>query len=170
MATPARKLDQFQSIHALAVHSLECASGNWDKACEIMEQILFNDDEVYTKFGTPLLKSAIRHEIVDCVSSSRDQFWAPPQPDRAKKDGGLLRVAASNLLNFPLAGGLRLGDATKAQLEENANLSLKRARTYALHGRWYELIAKGLKRKETVAEVFDHDQLKRLQEKAEKES
>ena len=168
-AATQERLD-FETLGSLAEHSLVASGGDWAAAKELMLRIVMNEPHLYERFIMPLIKSAITQAVTGCSIKTRSQFWGQPQPDRAKADGALLQVGVRNIFDWPLAGGKRLGDASKEVLEAEADYNLRTAETRARNARWYQMIAAKLKAGQTVREKLKPEQLVRLQRRAEKEA
>ncbi len=101
--------------------------------------------------------------------SGRQAYWQrePDGQDRIVQDGGITMLAKSNLLDYPLMNGVRLGDADDATLEANIVIMETRGRTMMTRALWLRLVKQAKEDAKTVEQALTHAQLEALQRQAE---
>jgi hypothetical protein len=154
------------TLGSLARDALADCDGQTEAATQKLTERLLSDG--------PLLRMVIEEAVHNAVStrvqaSVRGQRQAlmglianPPKLDGAT----LTAVLSRNLLDFPLARGLRLGDATKADVLAQVNLYDAQASDMARKARWLIAVAKATPPHKTVGAVLSADNLERMFEKA----
>lgn len=92
------------------------------------------------------------------------------EASRPREDllNGYEALAADNLLNWPMRGGLRLGDAKRPTIEAESSWAFKNARSYLTTAKWFKAIAALLPDDATtVQRILTHGQLQTLRAQAE---
>lgn len=156
------------SISDVARESLDTADGDWKVAAGLMRDRVSEDAALRDVLFAPLMDSAIWTAIRTEALATRRAYHVAGlrnHADRNVADDGIARLAESNalsLLDFPLRGGLRLGDATHAEVMEAAVDYLKRGRTIMVRGKWLMAVAHIIASGGTVAEKVSVDRLSDL--------
>jgi hypothetical protein len=157
-------------IRDLAVEMYQKAGGNVDSAVQLFHQKLERNPSIYKSIVEPLVDWAIRDAVQRVNAQTRASAWSKsetePDPQTLR---GILQRAGDSLMNYRLAGGKKLGDATKAELLGMEEFMLAHGKTTIMRGKWLGLIAKRLKKEnDIVRKSLTEEDLKKLQEQAER--
>ncbi len=122
------------------------------------------DPELYRKVMAPFEMSACMDAINMVRRNERAAIWAAPQKESKPNTSPKVMARANSytLLDFPLPGGLRLADATKADLVEAAKVYRTQANDMARKANWLEAIA-GKIGKKRVGNALSVQDLEALQ-------
>jgi hypothetical protein len=131
----------------LAREAWQQADGDVDAAVDTVMSKLKADPALMRSALDPMLQWACRSAVETIMRASRHQYrQAASAPSQNVIDG--LRSRAErvvlNLMDFPLRGGKKLGDATGSELIEEAVDRESRASTMIRDARWFRLIAADL--------------------------
>ena len=99
------------------------------------------------------------------LRSERLSKWLPPNYDAGGKGDRVAALAEGNaamLMDFPLPGGKRLGEATADEVRTAAEFYSKQAGNMAHKARWLSMIAARVKDK-TVKDALTEKKLRELQ-------
>lgn len=161
-----------ETLHAVAVRAMKDAENDVAEARRLGWKWIEADRSLYDAVILPLVMTALDDECRDVLHGIRRQLWqVPVQPSGEEKMNASLRlghrqVAEDRLLAYPMRLGKRLGDATKDDLDAEAEYFLRSGQRHLIVGTWFKLISGRLKAK-TVKEQFSESQLARLQKNAE---
>lgn len=168
------------TIHSKAREALEKVGGDWSKAQAQFQSWLDHDRKLYRELIGPMVSKAIwdgirsvaatmRQEALTSGGDSSAYDHSKPNPDRAIADGALERVALRHLMEFPLQGGLVLGDATRPEVDAACELYAGLARGNARNEKWLKSISKALPNAtRRVRKAMGEDDLAGLLEEARK--
>jgi hypothetical protein len=168
MAEPQRHIPpstpEGESLRELAQQYIDAAGGDWEKAAEALERALVEDVNLFERFVQPLIRSAVWLAIRQQGASKRRKFRAPtPDQDGRVTQAALDAVAGDNWLEYPLAKGLKLGEATRADLMNESLWHRTLAETNARKGRWLKAIGDSLQNdNQRVRNVLDSDAIAKL--------
>jgi hypothetical protein len=171
MATAAKKLEiKTPALSALAAESLAKHGPDWRVAAKALLHRLENDTALYRALARPLLEQAVWDAIRAAARHERGFAWKGPRPVDPAGDGGLNAVASthlSELMGFPLPGGVPLGEARRPEIAATAKAWATSAKTTAFRATWLRLVASALPDdKQQVKTVLTEAKLKALQAKA----
>lgn len=161
---------KFDSLSKLVRNCLEQAGGSFEQAHALAVS------EIASKENAHLVQKAVEQSVrqtLDSISSSlRAEMWEEDHKaklavtDKGVESGALVRMTERNLLEYPLENGLPIGDATQQELKTSIARDFAVSRTLIVRGTWKHLISEGLEPGQTVREVYSHEQLAALQDKA----
>jgi hypothetical protein len=165
----------------MARQALEATNGDTREAEERLISMIRQDAGVLEPTIDDLLQQLARARVADAMRARRQGYWGQssndthgqgaPTPANPKPGNviGLHARAMRNLLDYPIQGGKRLGDASRAEVQEQAGMHRQLAETNAKRARWFDRIARAMGDAETVGAVLDHARLQALQREAETE-
>jgi len=136
-------------------------------AVKLARKWIEDDPALYAEHIGPMIDAALDDDARYCLKQERCTL-RNAQPSGETKMSATLReghtsVAESRMMNWPLRGGKRIGDATKADLAAEASYAMKSGQTQLISGTWYESIAKRLKADtDVVKKHLSERQLRRL--------
>lgn len=148
---------------SVARKCLAQAEGDWKAAAALMTRRAADD----AALRTALLDAAIWYAIRHAAASARPAYFrreAAEESDLSKR--GLRLMAARNMYDYPLMGGLRLGDATREDLAENIAKHEADAATNAKKAAWLTSVSRHVTEDKRVRECLDSEALERLAEAA----
>lgn len=158
------------NIRQIAAEELDRADGAVERATAAMQRRVLNDHALFRALMTPLVHGACYNEITSVCRAARAVIWRNTQPS-AEEGRRVIeltgRATARVLMNFQLPGGLRLGDATKSQVQEAAQFYLNQGNDMLIKGRWLQLINNAMPRNTTVASALTEQRLWALRRNAE---
>lgn len=153
------------TLGGLARETLTKADGDTEKATDLLTKRLLKD--------RPLLRSIIHGAIRDAVvyrtnmAMRGDRYRivhavpASPPPGREAVEA-LASGIRNALLDMPLAGGLRLRDANREQVSEQANRYAALAKDTGHKARWLTLIAQSVPDGKLVGDVMNDERAAEL--------
>lgn len=154
----------------LAREAWQQADGDVDIAVDTVMSKLKADSSLMRAAIEPMLQWACRSAVESIMRASRQQYRQSATVPSQNVLDGLRSRAERNLMDFPLRGGKKLGDATGAELIEEAVDRELSATTMIRDARWFRLIASDLSAPTVVvrSELKPAD-LERLQRKADRQ-
>lgn len=157
-------------VRQVADECIEEVGGDWTAAADRFRQRLDSDRELYDELVAPLIEGAIWDAIRGASSRQRRRFCEESAPAHGSEGAeALARANERDLLDYPLTGGVRLGDATRDVLIEQIALHRAQARGNLIAATWLRKIADVLKDDERVGDRFDHERLAKLRKAASEE-
>ncbi len=166
IAVPATIAPTFESIDEVINYALQRAEGLWEEAGNIAFDELRGIPELYGSLSETLIRERLKDLIRYRSHRTRAALLAP-QSDRAIADGALVKMAFRNLYEFPIAGGKKLGDAGKAEVQEQSAFYRTQAITELKRAQWLNSIARGMAGREIVRSRYSLEELTQLLGKAE---
>lgn len=160
-ALPAREAPAFESIDEIISYAMEKADGLWEEARSIAFGELSKIPSLYDSLSESLIRARIK-DIIRKHSHDTRSSLLEPQPDRTRADGALAKMAVRNLYNFPLAGGRKLGDGSKSEVQDQARFYHTQAMTEFKRAHWLTIIAKGMGGREIVKSRYSLEDLTNL--------
>jgi hypothetical protein len=157
------------TIQSLAAQALKKGGNDVLKATEIMEKMVREDPYLWMLW----LDSGVRTACYTAVSGvqRRDghKCWTTKQPSSSSERRRVVALSdgtAASLLNLPINGRTRLGDATAEDLDQAIHFYSAQALDMGVKAAWFALIKKGLPEGKKVKEVFTNAKLAKLKEAA----
>jgi hypothetical protein len=155
------------SIRALARETLRECDGKTKDAIDLLTKKLASDKRLMREVvadavviaSTELIEGAMRHTR-EAVTYSASQARA-----------GVVALANGikfAILDFPLAGGVKLRDATPAQVKEQIDRYDAIGRDVLHKARWLRLVAKATGHNQRVGDALDDDRAQHLWNEASK--
>jgi hypothetical protein len=165
MNAVAEKIEATASIYDLALECLEAEGGDVREAAKRLGVRLMEDEHLRASVLEDLVQIAVSRAVDSKTSDARRRIW------RQSADGPAQVVALANgifnsLYDFPLAGGVKLGDATKDQVLAQANAYGTVIADIQVKRRFMQAIAGKLKVGDRVRDVMTEDQLRSLKSEA----
>lgn len=166
---PPRKPTQpdAPSLASLARQALADADGKVDVASAALSRTLLADKA--------LLRSVIEAAVRDAVAghvrgAMRHDRQAIVRASRIGLDASdrMASFVARSLLDLPLAGGLKLRDANKKQVLEQAEIYMRQGADMLAKGKWLRAVAKALPAGKTVGDGLSEAKVAQLFEEARK--
>ena len=165
--TPAENL-----VSKAAKKAIQKAGDDLEKAVSAFERSVRKNQDLRDALLEPLVHEACYTVVSRQFRSERRSIWDRAQHTSAPVAQGedqaqrVVHLAIGTLLMFPLPGGMRLGDATRGEIETAAQFYHSQATNMAVKGRWLDLVAKAVPKGKTAGEVLDDERLKALQKQA----
>jgi hypothetical protein len=142
-------------------------------AAKALEEMVLVNEEIFFEVMKPHVGRVCYDLLRDGTASRRGAIWKPTgsivansAPARALREG-VVALATSNLLLFPLPGGQRLGEASRADVAGASDFYGKQAKDMSHKSRWLTLIAQSLGDGEKVSDKFTEERLAELKREAE---
>lgn len=149
-----------------ALAALEKSGGNQMEAAKALAARAKRVPEIKAALLEPLLEYACAQAVGVQIRRFRERVWNPPEAPANDRSAALQLMAAEMLSNFPLPGGMMLGDATRADIAKAAHFYETQAKDMAHKGRWLQLVGQGLPDGKRVRDVLSEDRLHELKNKA----
>lgn len=170
MAQAATKLEPNDPVREAAQVALTKSDGDVQAAADLLEANVRKSRDLRDALTEPLITNACYDAVRAVCIKERRAIWQPPREVRVKSlVAGASRVkklAAGNLLMFPLPGGKRLTDANRAEITKAVHFYDSQSRDMGQKARWLQLVAQHLEDDKTVGEVLTDERLRELQTEA----
>jgi hypothetical protein len=137
----------------LAKEHLENADGNVVLANESLLYLLDNNRNVRAAIVEEAITEAVNTFVSKHNRDERRKIVSSIQPrktDMKKAQGKLMGENSRLIMDFPLAGGIKLRDATRPAVIDQANHYSKSAKDMGHKSRWLFAVAKCLKNDEQI--------------------
>lgn len=147
------------------------AGGNEKHAAQLLRERLQADLQLLQVFVEPLLDHVIRQQL----RKARSRYYQPAaSPARGAAGGaganGVVLLARANLEDllegYVLHSGVRLGQATREQLIEEARIRREKVAEHLVHVQFLSRVIRAMRSTGKVADVLDNDALRRLMAEA----
>jgi hypothetical protein len=165
-----KMLDQIQKpdLHEIAREYLLDAGGDVASATRRLIRRLDDDAELRAAIATAAVEYYAASIVEDEMRAERRAVWAEAGRTNRPKTSvtALANGIRRSLLDFPLAGGKRLRDATRDEVIEQAQLYAAQARDMGFKARWLELIGARVDDGRTVGECLTEADALALREEA----
>ena len=170
MITAQKKAEPKDPVADAAKSALEAANGDVKAATAVLEKQVRGDRALRDTLTDPLISNACYDAIRRQCHVERRQVWAPPA-EKLVATGvtgahRVVKLAAGNLLTFPLPGGKKLGEATRDDVAEAASFYKSQSEDMGHKARWLQLIGQSIPADKTVADVLTDKRLRELQSEA----
>ena len=159
--------EESQTIDAIARDCLLDAGGDWQEAAKSMEKTINTDAELKAALLEPMLAKVIWAAIRQAARETRATFWV--HGSGTDNVTGITEMANRTLLDFPLPGGKRLGDATAEDVEKARGFYHAQAAGNARAARFLAAVKVAMGDSEKVSDALTHDRLETLQKDTENE-
>jgi hypothetical protein len=155
------------TVATVARDALDAAKGNALQATEIMVDRVQGNFALYRALMDPLLRESCYNAISAQIRAKRQKVYNTPQPSKAKARASVAALAAGNgLFDFPLPGGLRLGDAMRDDVAAAAAFYQSQATDMGHKAAWLGLILHALPKGKKVKDALTAAKLEALKEEA----
>ena len=135
-------------------------SADVHEATNKLERWAKSNRDLYEYLTAPYLSRACYDAVRSCCRHDRKALYTAPNYTKGG-NGDRVHQHAHSLLDFPLPGGKRLRDATRADLEAAANFYRQQAKDMANKADWLEAIAAKVGKKK-VGSVLSAEALRSL--------
>jgi hypothetical protein len=149
-------------LRAMAKAAL-AQTNNYEAAAASLLELASADAALYAELVGPYELPAALALIRDVGQSERRTVWSRPTAPDARA-AILARGVTETLMDFRLPGGMRLGDAMRADVEAAATFYADHAADMAHKARWLQAIAEKTPASKRVADALDADALAKLKE------
>jgi len=135
---------------------LKAADGDAPKAVEILIARLYHDDNLWETLVERFLEAGCYSLVLQARAEERRRHWKAQQnviAEQEKGGGRLLqatRARIASILEYPLSTGVKLGEATRKELEAERELFRGQAQVATNRAEWFGLIAAPLKAQQKV--------------------
>lgn len=162
-----------KTIIDLAREFLDDHGGRTAPAIADLQALLANDEALRASVATEAVMIVAALKVQHEMRSDRAKVWGAANARAAgsvpKAKVGVVALAnglAASLMNFPLAGGLRLGDATREDVLAQAAMYASASRDMGHKARWLEAVAARVAPGQKVREALTSEALSSLQAEA----
>jgi len=140
------KPERAKTIHEIAREFLDDAGGITAVAIARLHDLIREDEALRLSIAADAVMAFAAQKVEAKMREDRAAIWAnaarkgettKPKTSVAALANGL----RESLMNFPLAGGIRLRDATRAEVEAQAALYASASRDMGHKARWLAAIA-----------------------------
>jgi len=157
------------TLNRLASEALIEAAGDWKAATTLFQTWVEGDADLLRELAAPAIAGLCWKHVRAAAQQQRTHYWSATAQPNVDQTNGLSAVGATTLMDYPLAGGKRLGDATAGELLAEAETYATLARVTALRGRWLRLIAERLPDGATVESTLSVADVEGLQREVERD-
>jgi hypothetical protein len=155
------------TIALVAREALDIAGGNALKATELMVERVESDGRLYRLLMDPLVRLACYNVVSQQIRSKRKAVYKTKQPSKKKAKASVAALAAGNLLDFPLPGGLRLGEATRNDVAAAQAFYASQASDMGHKARWLGMVLHALPKGKKVKDAITPAKLEAFKVEAE---
>lgn len=152
-------------VTVAALSALKKADGDVRKATELMLAAVRKSRALRDALTEPLLATACYAAVTMQRRQQRQHIWTAPGYT-AGGHGQRVIALATTLLSFPLPGGLKLAEATRAQVAAAADFYATQASDMHHKARWLRLVAAAVPEDGRVADVLDETRLEAMRTEA----
>ena len=164
-APAAVDLSTPKSLAALARDVLAEHDGMTAPAIEDLADRIAGDDGLLAILAGDLIREASQSVTYGAMLADRAAIMRTVKTGMTRAHGlALVDFTSGSLLDFPLAGGRRLRDATHDEVERQANLYAVRAADEAHKARWLSAVAAKVPAGLKVGDVLDAASVTKLYE------
>jgi len=114
-------VDEAKTPYSVASSCLEEAGGDWKKAAALMHERVEADRKLFNELVEPLLKDAVWQQIRNAAHAERKAFRATGGNSTPDSADGIRQSARRSWMEYPIWGGMKLGDATGHDLDHAAS-------------------------------------------------
>jgi len=157
------------TLSSLARDHLKECDGDVEAASAALYDELDGDKYLLSIIAEQAIREAVKSYVSLAHRNDRVAIIKSIQPRVLDIAGAVKRLEKSNtrmILDFPLAGGIKLRDATKEQVQDQADMYGRTERDAAHKRVWLERIAKLLKPGQVVGKVINETKAIKLFEES----
>ncbi len=154
------------TIGTLARAALVECDGDVDRAIAVVTERLLSDVVLLRVLIEPAVRSAASTNVQGAVRAERASIIRRAANRPALNGAAIMQTLRSNLLDFPLAGGLRLRDATRADVLAQVDRYASQASDLSHKAAWLRAIADATKGRKRVGECVTAEQAQKLFDEA----
>lgn len=163
------KEDEKITLYGLARSHLDDADGNLSVAIDSLTELLLRDRKLLKLLIEQVCREAIRSYTRVAQGNTRFAIIQSISSAARRAQGEALnRATMKLLLDYPLGGGKKLRDATRAEIIHSADVYEKIAQTNGQRAKWLRLIAQSVPDGKCVGDVISEDRAKELFEESAK--
>lgn len=169
-AVPKQRIED--PVALAAQEAMKEGGGDVQKASRLLEAAVRKNRDLRDALTDPLLANACYDAVRKVCIVERRAIWKPPVEKRvasivtgAKR---VVQLAAGNLLTFPLPGGKKLGEATRAEISKAAEFYRSQSADMQSKAKWLQLVAQSIPEDKTAGDVLTDKRLRELQKEAQK--
>ena len=154
-------------IKIVAREAFDATGENWEQAVSKFLQWIRVDKELFEAIGTPLIHGAVKNAVYDIGRTTRKEFFRADAAAGQEKTAACMVEYVRFKMNYPLRNGLRLGDATRQELDAEIQFFTSQSATMAFKARWFKLIRNKLKSDDVrVKDVLTENDLNKFEKQA----
>lgn len=161
-----------QQMRFMAREALDGANGDEAAATDTLFHAVVNDEAIYELVALPLVRNACNEWIRRLNGEARRvvRQAVVTQIDRPRvSTADQARATAFMLRDYPLAGGVKLGDATREEIARTIDLKETQSATMLADARWLRLVAQSLPPGARVRDAISEERLIELRREAQNE-
>jgi hypothetical protein len=151
-----------RTLSSISRDALEARDGNWKEAADLTLDELRADAELLWAVVEPHLPKIVWESVRKEAHAMRRSFFHATEDmdevDAAHEEASkrLREVHKNSIYDYPLSGGLKLGDATKPQVLSEADWHAALERGNGRQKWWLRAVARQMPKKDNEAIVRDH--------------
>jgi hypothetical protein len=156
-----------ETLRDAAKAALLQAGGDVRRATDALAARAMDEPEFLKAHYAEIIRTASYDAVSGAIRAERAIVWNTPQPTTIERRAQVTALASGTvrtLLDFPLPGGKRLGDATRGEVGEAADLYGSQARDMAWKARWLAHVAQSVPDGKRVADVLTAERLEELRQ------
>lgn len=154
------------SLSKTAKKALDSADGDWAAATDLLCRWVRADTALYQALVEPMIDSAAYAAIRNVAHAARSRFKIAGLRANPDNSTGLKAIAAENWLDYPLQGGLKLGNASKNDLKTEIKEHEVLVKSNAKQARLYKKIITKMGAATTVRDALNGDDIALLWKEA----
>lgn len=167
------ELTKPKTLNDLARDFLDDHGGRTGPAIDALQSLILSDEALRLSIATEAVMTLAALKVQAEMRDDRSKVWnaanmraAGTAPKAKTSIAALANGIAASLMNFPLAGGVRLGDATREEVLAQAGLYAKTAADMGHKARWLEAVAARVAPGQKVRDALNDEALTSLQVEA----
>lgn len=154
--------------------ALTQANGDVQAATRLLEARVRRERKLRDALTDPLLAEACYSAVRLQCRATRRQIWTPSAAvaERTRREGAarVVQIATAALLAFPLPGGKKLGEATRAEIAEAASFYEAQSQDMGAKARWLRLVAQAVTGRKKAGTCLTEERLRELQDEARRDA
>lgn len=147
---------------SLAEQAMANAGGVEQVGIDNLFQMVVNDDALLKQEMPQMVRRWCQSQIGAYLAMQRSKAWSPASVNLNTQR--LNAAIKADLLDYPLPGGRRLGDASKAELQAASSYYSGIAQSNAWKARWLDEIGITMGNAHRVEDALSESDLQRLQD------
>jgi len=153
-----------KSAPSLVTRAWDDSDGTTEDASDILFNYATRDRDFIAAKLPEIVKSWARDQIGGHVGRMRLASWTPPNMDATGKGARFRAAFSQSIMDFPLPGGQRLGDATPDDVKKGAQFYEVNASDMAHKSRWLYAVASAAGDASRIQDALTEAELRALQE------